>query len=117
MRFRRVIDNILNNALDALKPGDKVEIKWSMLTDKLRIEISDDGPGIPEEIVDKLFDPFVTSGKVGGTGLGLAITKKIVEDHGSKIYVESEPGNGTTFIIDMPVQLVDQAASGKLVIA
>ena len=116
-RFRRVIDNILNNAKEALKPGDKVVVKWAKLTDKLRIEISDNGPGIPEEIVDKLFDPFVTIGKVGGTGLGLAITKKIVEDHGSEIYVESEPGKGTTFTIDMPVQLVDQAASGKLVIS
>ena len=117
LRFRRVIDNILNNAKEALKPGDKVEIKWAKLTDKLRIEISDNGPGIPEEIVDKLFDPFVTSGKVGGTGLGLAITKKIVEDHGSEIYVESNPGKGTTFVIDMPVQLVDQGASGRLVIS
>ncbi|MCH7946453.1 MAG: HAMP domain-containing histidine kinase [candidate division Zixibacteria bacterium] len=116
-RFRRVIDNILNNAKEALKPGDKVVVKWAKLTDKLRIEISDNGPGIPEEIVDKLFDPFVTIGKVGGTGLGLAITKKIVEDHGSEIYVESEPGKGTTFTIDIPVQLVDQAASGKLVIS
>ena len=117
LRFRRVIDNILNNAQDALKPGDKVEIKWAKLTDKLRIEISDNGPGIPEEIADKLFNPFVTSGKVSRTGLGLAITRKIVEDHGSKIYVLSEPGEGTTFVIDMPVQLVDQAASGKLVIS
>ena len=117
LRFRRVIDNILNNAKEALKPGDKVEIKWAKLTDKLRIEISDNGPGIPEEIVDKLFDPFVTSGKVGGTGLGLAITKKIVEDHGSEIYVQSNPGKGTTFVIDMPVQLVDQGASGRLVIS
>ena len=116
-RFRRVIDNILSNAKEALKPGDKVEIKWTKLTDKLRIEISDNGPGIPKEIVDSLFDPFVTSGKVGGTGLGLAIAKKIVEDHGSEIYVESDPGNGTTFIIDMPVQLVDQAASGKILIS
>ena len=64
-----------------------------------------------------MFDTFVNIGKVGGTGLGLANTKKIVEDHRSEIYVESEPGKGTTFTIDIPVQLVDQAASGKLVIS
>ena len=113
-RFRRVIDNILSNAHDALKPGDNVRIKWTKLTDKLRIEISDNGPGIPEEIKDRLFEPFVTSGKAEGTGLGLAISKKIIEDHGAEIVVETGPDIGTTFTIDMPVQLVDQNASGKI---
>ena len=64
--------------------------------------LSDTGKGIPEEIKDKLFDSFVTSGKKGGTGLGLAIAKKVVEEHKGRIEVESELGKGTTFKIYIP---------------
>ena len=65
------------------------------------IFIRDNGPGIPAEIKDSLFEPFITKGKSQGTGLGLAI-KKLVEDHKGAIAVESETGKGTTFIIDLP---------------
>ncbi len=86
-RFRRVVDNILNNAREALKPGEQVEISWRLTDSSLAIEISDNGPGIPEAIREHLFEPFVTSNKEGGTGLGLAITRKIVDDHGGTIEV------------------------------
>ena len=65
--------------------------------------MSDTGPGIPDEIQDTLFEPFVTHGKATGTGLGLAIAKKIAQDHGGTIAVESVSGQGATFIICLPL--------------
>ena len=65
------------------------------------IEVADDGPGIPPELRDRLFDPFVST-KDGGTGLGLALTHQIVRDHGGTITVTSPPGEGATFAIALP---------------
>lgn len=104
-RFRRVIDNILNNAREALKPGDHVRVSWRLSAEHLAIELADNGPGIPEQIKTTLFEPFVTSNKEGGTGLGLAIAKKIVEDHGGVMRVESARQRGTTFVIELPASL------------
>ncbi len=112
-RFRRVIDNLLNNAREALKPGDKVTIQCKKGEEKLEITISDNGPGIPDKIRDSLFEPFVTAGKENGTGLGLAVAKKIVEDHGASISFESNTGMGTTFKIELPIALVE-AAKGEM---
>jgi signal transduction histidine kinase len=103
-RLKRVFDNILNNAREACASGSRVSIGWHSHDDGLVIEVSDSGPGIPEDIVSTLFDPFVTSGKANGTGLGLAIAKKIVEDHGGRISVASSPGIGTTFAISLPLE-------------
>lgn len=107
-RFRRVLDNILNNAREALKPGQTVEICWEKIESKLHLIIQDNGPGIPEEIRDRLFEPFVTSGKETGTGLGLSISKKIVEDHNATLKVVSEPGSGAAFCIAIPGTMVSQ---------
>ena len=69
----------------------------------VRVEISDNGSGIPKEIKDKIFDPFFTTKGVGeGTGLGLSIVMGIVEEHKGQIEVVSEVGNGTKFIIHLP---------------
>ena len=91
-RFRRVIDNILTNAREALKPGQFVEISWEKIESRLLLIIQDNGPGIPEEIRERVFEPFVTSGKATGTGLGLAISKKIVEDHNATLEIATERG-------------------------
>ena len=107
-RFRRVIDNILNNAREALKPGQSVTVRWSVDSKAVAIEIEDNGPGIPESICATIFEPFVTSGKESGTGLGLAIARKIVEDHGGAISVESQSGVGTRFMITLPSTLVPE---------
>lgn len=108
-RFRRVIDNILTNAREALKPGQFVEISWEKIESRLLLIIQDNGPGIPEEIRDRLFEPFVTSGKATGTGLGLAISKKIVEDHNATLEIASEKGSGAAFIVTFPESMVSSA--------
>jgi signal transduction histidine kinase len=76
----------------------------------VRLQVRDDGPGIPEEIRNRLFDPFV-SGRTGGSGLGLAIVQRAVEAHRGLVLVESEPGAGTTFTIFLPAKMLAEDAA------
>jgi signal transduction histidine kinase len=69
----------------------------------VEIRITDSGPGIPREVMTRIFDPFFTT-KEEGTGLGLSITYGIVREHGGTITVESRPGEGSTFIIHLPIE-------------
>jgi PAS domain S-box-containing protein len=95
--------NIIINAIEAMPPGKGVLILHTgRLQDKALIRISDNGPGIPEEMKSRLFDPFFTS-KPKGTGLGLTSTQNIIINHKGGIHVESELGQGTTFSITFPV--------------
>jgi signal transduction histidine kinase len=106
-RMRRVFDNILGNAREASRVGDRVTLRWlANDAEGVRIEITDEGPGIPENLLPKLFEPFVTSGKETGTGLGLAIARKIVEDHGASIHAGNREGKGACFTILLPPKLV-----------
>ena len=98
-KMGRVFMNIMKNALEAMQPGGTFSLTADDLEGEVLFSLADTGSGIPEEIRDKLFDEFVTSGKEGGTGLGLAIVKKMVEQHKGRIEVESEIGQGTTFKI------------------
>ncbi|MBT8492874.1 MAG: hypothetical protein KJO07_07415, partial [Deltaproteobacteria bacterium] len=68
----------------------------------IEVEVGDDGPGIPQELADKLFDPFVST-KERGTGLGLAMTHQIVREHGGLMSVDSAPGAGTRFRMSLPI--------------
>lgn len=106
-RLHRVIDNLITNAIQALDPGCSIELSWTVDRSDLKITIKDNGPGIPDEIVDTLFEPFVTSGKKEGTGLGLAISQKIVEDHGGTINVFTQTDEGTSFEIILPEAVLD----------
>ena len=101
-KINRVFMNIMKNALEAMKKGGKFSIIAEEQNGQVLFSLKDTGAGIPEEIKDKLFDSFVTSGKKGGTGLGLAIVKKVVEEHKGKIEVESKHGVGTTFKLSFP---------------
>jgi len=79
-------------------------IKTESLGDAIRISFKDDGPGIPKENLERIFEPFFTTKKAGqGTGLGLSICQGIISDHNGKIYAESEPGEGATFIVELPL--------------
>ena len=101
-KLTRVFYNIAKNAKEAM--GDRGEFVFRTfdVDGEVVFELADNGPGIPEEIRDRLFESFVTSGKKSGTGLGLAIVKKIVEDHHGSITIESETGKGTRFLIRLP---------------
>jgi signal transduction histidine kinase len=101
----RAITNLIKNAAEVLlhKSIKDPLIILSLTSDdkNIYINVSDNGTGIPKEIEEKLFTPFITSGKIGGTGLGLAIVKQIIEAHGGSISVDTSE-TGTTFKIIMP---------------
>jgi signal transduction histidine kinase len=98
-RLTRALYNLASNAIEAMPDGGTLSLQLTKSDGQFLIEISDTGPGIPEEIRARLFDPFVTHGKKTGTGLGTSIAKKIVEDHGGEITFTTATGKGTTFHI------------------
>ncbi len=103
-RMRRVLLNLINNAVEALRgrPEGTIEINHQRNERESILLIQDNGPGIPEEIRTSLFDPFVSWGKTEGTGLGTAIARKIVEAHGGRLWFETDPKVGTTFFLALP---------------
>jgi len=78
--------------------------------DRVRIEVSDTGKGIREELLGKVFEPFFTT-KAKGTGLGLAISRQLIEQHGGTIGIESRAGEGTRFTIRLPADAKDKATA------
>ncbi|MGL5196724.1 MAG: ATP-binding protein [Chroococcales cyanobacterium] len=103
-KLMRVWQNIVGNAVEALDgQGGKIMMVANQQERDALIQISDNGPGIPEAIQNRLFDPFVTYGKRRGTGLGTAIALSIVEAHGGTITFESQASKGTTFYIRLPL--------------
>ncbi len=116
-QLNQVFMNILNNAIDALLSTEQnvkltttqpeIRIHTAILDENLiSIQISDNGPGITEEVCSKVFDPFFTTKAVGqGTGLGLSVSHQIiVEKHGGRLTCHSAPGQGAKFVIDIPIQ-------------
>jgi signal transduction histidine kinase len=104
-QIQEVFLNIILNAEQAItgaNRGGKLSIKTQETKGYVRISFVDDGPGIPAEYLDKLFDPFFTM-RAEGTGLGLSACHGIVTGHGGRIYVRSEPGKGATFVVELPV--------------
>jgi PAS domain S-box-containing protein len=100
--------NLISNAIKFAPEDGHVDVRAEVLDGKVAVEVEDDGPGIGSSDLEKIFDRFVQIEKqVGpgehGTGLGLSIAKEVVELHGGKIEVESEPGQGTTFTIFLPL--------------
>jgi len=104
MRLQRVLQNLVANAVQALnsKPGGRIDVRAWVRDSILYLAVRDNGPGIPVEVRDRIFDPFVTHGKKGGTGLGLAIVNNIVTAHRGKITFETQAGQGTEFLIRLP---------------
>ncbi|MDU2064108.1 MAG: ATP-binding protein [Sporomusaceae bacterium] len=104
-RLRQVITILLDNALRHTPPGGTIQVALQKQADQLRLTVKDTGTGIGEEHLTKIFDRFYQadpSRNAGGAGLGLAIAKMIVTSHGGKIWVDSELGQGTLFIIELP---------------
>ena len=102
-QLNQVFLNLLMNACDAMESGGTITIRTRALEEGVRLEFSDDGPGIPEDVRSNIFDPFFTTKPVGvGTGLGLSLSHGIIERNGGRIEVESELGKGATFVIELP---------------
>jgi signal transduction histidine kinase len=109
-RMSRALVNVIRNAVEAMEGMGRVEVRAQPAGPLVRIEVADNGPGIPPAIRDRVFEPFVTAGKRGGTGLGLAIVKRVVESHGGHVTFQTESGVGTRFILDLPA--ADRGSDG-----
>lgn len=109
VQIERALNNLAKNAVEAMANGGKVQLivdavsqnEGSRKTATIRIRIADNGPGIPASVRARLFQPFVSE-KKGGTGLGLSIAKRIIDEHGGHIEVETREGQGTTFTVCLP---------------
>jgi two-component system NtrC family sensor kinase len=106
-QLQQVFLNIINNAIDAIGKEGEITINTRMTNknNEICVEIHDNGPGMPKDVLQNIFDPFFTTKEVGkGTGLGLSISYSIIEKLGGRIMVASQEGQGTTFTIYLPVR-------------
>jgi two-component system NtrC family sensor kinase len=107
-QLRQVLLNLVSNALDAMPEGGQVSLRTRLViavqgTVSVQVQIADTGLGISPEDLRRIFDPFFTTKGLGqGTGLGLAICQRIVKAHKGSIEVQSEKGQGTTFLVTLP---------------
>jgi signal transduction histidine kinase len=100
-RMQSVFFNLIANALEAMPAGGRFHLIAREISSCVQIEMEDTGPGIPDEIRDRLFEPFVTAGKQDGLGLGLALSRQAVLNHGGDIW--TEPAAGARFVIRLPL--------------
>ena len=117
-QINQVFLNIITNAVHAMPERAEpnvITLRTSMEDQRtVRVEIRDNGNGIPAEVMPKIFDPFFTTKPIGeGTGMGLSISYKIVQEHGGKILVDTQAGVGTVFTILLPVKATADAAAGS----
>jgi two-component system NtrC family sensor kinase len=111
-KIRQLLTNLLLNALDAMPDGGKlgVSTRFEEGLQLAALEVTDTGCGIPAQVIGRIFDPFFSTKGPKGTGMGLAVSYGIVEQHGGRIEVSSQPGRGTTFTVHLPVG--DEIKSG-----
>ena len=103
-KLKSCFSNIVINAIQAMPDGGLLSIDMREDAERVVVRFVDTGPGIPEDALDRVFEPYYST-KDTGTGLGLAVTRKIVDEHGGQIRVESAPGDGTTFEVELPRQV------------
>jgi two-component system NtrC family sensor kinase len=118
-QLQQVFTNLFMNAADAMEGKGKLSIEARFIEDRslFSIKVSDTGPGIPENLRDKVFDIFFTTKPVGkGTGLGLSISQNIIKIHGGRLYMECPATGGTTFIIELPLEHGGAAAAESVFI-
>jgi len=105
-RMQQVLRNVIGNAIKFSPPDSVVDIKMIADETRLQLQVTDQGPGIPEAELDRIFDKFVqstrTSTGAGGTGLGLTISREIVEKHGGRIWATNSKPRGARFHIELP---------------
>jgi signal transduction histidine kinase len=103
-----VIFNLLSNAVKFTPAGGSVDVSALQANGEVRVEVADTGPGIAPEDQERIFEEFqqteAGAAQREGTGLGLALSKRLVELHGGRIWVESELGEGSTFVFTLPVR-------------
>jgi len=120
MRIKQVLMNLAGNAIKFTPEGGRIELAARQLGDQVRIEVRDNGPGIPPEQQQRIFEAFFrlreTGSAIEGTGLGLAITARLVELHGSKLEIGSQPGEGACFNFSLPLvaMAMDQPAQTSI---
>lgn len=120
-RLSSVITNLLSNAIKFTPAEGRIEIKTELSDDKVLLTVSDDGLGIPADEIPRIFEHFFRgrmavqdpNNPVEGTGLGLALAKTVVEQHGGRIWVTSEEGQGTSFFVSLPREAVPKTGSLK----
>jgi len=105
-RLRQVVFNLLSNAVKFTPAGGSITVATERVGDEVQVSVADTGPGIAPEDQERIFEEFQQT-EVGvqqreGTGLGLALSKRLVELHGGRIWVESEPGRGSRFVFTLP---------------
>jgi signal transduction histidine kinase len=116
--LERVVGNLVLNACEAVCPeSGQIVITSTGSRACLQIAVRDNGPGIPPTIRDSVFQPLVTHGKAEGSGLGLAIAKRIVEDHGGRIYFDGSCENGTLVRMAIPFGIPEEGNSHRAVSA
>jgi signal transduction histidine kinase len=104
-RMKRALLNLVANSVEATPEGGKVMVSVKPAgSDHYCVTIADTGKGIPDDMLKTIFEPFVSTKGSKGTGLGLPVMKKIVEEHGGRVELESKVGEGTTFRITLPLQ-------------
>jgi len=102
-KLRTAFRNIVANAVEAMSQRGEITVTIGRRGPALAVSVRDSGPGMSRETIDRIFELYYST-KEGGTGLGLPIAKKIVEEHGGSIRVASEPGRGTTVIVEIPAE-------------
>ena len=111
-QIQQVLVNLIKNAMQAMTKGGTLTLQTGEGADGVWVSVADTGGGIPQEQINRIFEPFYTT-KKKGTGLGLMIVQRIVRAHGGRIELESHVGRGTTFRIWLPLARTQAAAVGS----
>ncbi len=113
-RLRQIVFNLLKNAIGFSEPGQHVSLSLTRQDDRIQLEVADQGVGIPQEVIEKVFERFeahAIAGKHKGAGLGLAIVRSFVELHGGTVMLQSAPGKGTKVTCSLPVAVTARQAA------
>ncbi|MCX6911070.1 MAG: ATP-binding protein [Verrucomicrobia bacterium] len=102
-QMKQVFINLIKNALQAMKPGGTLTVATERAEDCVTVSVSDTGAGIPPHLIGRIFEPYEST-KKGGSGLGLMIVRRIVQQHGGAIDVDSVVGKGTVFRLRLPTR-------------